>query len=585
MATKRGNKKQGNQNGGNRVSGSGQAKKKDLILIAVLSVMIVAILAGGWMLIDSLLNPGGDDTIVDNNGGGLSDLFGDKPEEDPATMTFYTGVYVDDVSLGGMTMAEARTALETAMKDKLAGMDVTVMFEDKVSGTFKVTDDMVTSDLESVLQQAMNVGRTGEESNLKTYIEELPNNPVKLTTTLTVDASSKETEVKALADSLTVAPVDAAFVNFDATKPEGERFTFSEDQPGLTVDPEKLWADVKKELENREDGIVEAVGTETPASVTLEDVQANYTQICSFSSNLTKDKKRNNNVTLASQAISGLVMKPGDEFSFNGVVGERTRERGYMEAGVIVGGDRTEAGLGGGICQVSGTLFNAVVMADLEITERYTHSYELSYLKRGRDATVDYGNKDFKFKNNKNQPIILVMMVDTDKLTVTAQIYGPALPDGLHIDIEVETTARISPAEGIKYEAYNKQEPGSTTEVKARSGIRCTSYKIWLDANNKEVRREELYKDYYPPIQAKVYYNPKDGDPSLSPSPSPTVSPTPTPETTPTVAPVDPTPVPTEKPADPTPVPTEKPADPTPEPVTPPEDDPVIVPDPGSEGE
>jgi len=195
---------------------------------------------------------------------------------------------------------------------------------------------------------------------------------------------------------------------------------------------------------------------------------------------------------------------------------------------------------------VSGTLFNAVVMADLEITQRYTHSYELSYLKRGRDATVDYGAKDFCFRNNKDTPVILVMTADLDALTVTAQIYGEPLPDGQTIDIEVETTATIRPSQEVTYVSYTKQKAGTTTEVKARNGIRCTSYKIYKDKNGKEINKVKLFNDYYPPVSPKIYYNPADGNPSLlSPSPSPTVSPTPTaaitqaPTATPTTAPTD----------------------------------------------
>ncbi len=588
MATRRSankqQKRQAPQNGGKKKSAT---NRKDTILIVVLSVMILAVLAGGWFLIDSILHPdkGQLNPVLDNSPAPAATQASDvkEPENpDDANATFYTGVFVDDISLGGMTREEARQKITDAQKSKLSALDVTVKYGDK-SSVFSVTPNMITSDVDEVLEQAMQIGRTGDEASRAEYIAELPNNPVKLSTTIKVDPSSLESKVRELAESLTQEPVDAQLIEFDANKPEEERFVFQDEQPGLKADADKLWEAVSKEITNREDGVVEVTFEETQPKITKASLQGQFSMITSFTTNLTRDNNRNNNVSLACSIINGKIMQPGDEFSFNGVVGKRTAERGFKEAGVIIGGDRTESGMGGGICQVSGTLFNAVAMADLEITQRFTHSYELGYLKRGRDATVDYGHKDFCFKNNKTSPIIIVMTTDLDKLTVTAQIYGEPLPNGEKIDIEVETTATIGANREVSYVSYSKQKPGTTTEVKARNGIRCTSYKVYKDANDKEVRRVKLFDDYYPPVAAKIYYNPNDGDPSKSPSPSPTLTPTPTPDVTPTQAPTDkptdtPTEKPTEKPTEPDPTP--EPPQPTPEPPQPTPEPPQPTPEP-----
>lgn len=118
------------------------------------------------------------------------------------------------------------------------------------------------------------------------------------------------------------------------------------------------------------------------------------------------NKNRSHNIALASKAIDSAVIFPGESFSFNEVVGIRTRSRGYKEAAVIVRGELSE-GVGGGICQVSSTLFNAVDRAGLKIVRRYSHSRHVPYVLPGRDATVSWGGPDFVFENAYNQPVLI----------------------------------------------------------------------------------------------------------------------------------------------------------------------------------
>jgi vancomycin resistance protein YoaR len=115
---------------------------------------------------------------------------------------------------------------------------------------------------------------------------------------------------------------------------------------------------------------------------------------------------RSHNIALAAKAIDSTVIFPGETFSFNQVVGIRTTGKGYRRAGVIVRGELSE-GVGGGICQVSSTLFNAVDRAGLNIVKRYSHSRNVTYVPPGRDATVSWGGPDFVFENAYNQPILI----------------------------------------------------------------------------------------------------------------------------------------------------------------------------------
>ncbi len=138
---------------------------------------------------------------------------------------------------------------------------------------------------------------------------------------------------------------------------------------------------------------------------------------------------RSTNVRLATKAINGKIIKPGKTFSFNGTVGERTAARGYKPAIIFVGG-KQESGLGGGVCQVSSTLFNAVLMSNLKIEQRYCHSAPISYVPLGRDATVAYGSKDFKFSNNLKTPVKIVTSYNSSG-SITMKIkanYGTKIP-------------------------------------------------------------------------------------------------------------------------------------------------------------
>jgi vancomycin resistance protein YoaR len=119
-----------------------------------------------------------------------------------------------------------------------------------------------------------------------------------------------------------------------------------------------------------------------------------------------RNTKRTNNIQLAIAAINNHVVFPGETFSFNQVVGKRTALKGYLKAKVIVRGEYAED-IGGGICQVSSTLFNAVDSAGLQIVQRFSHSRHVPYIPPGRDATVSWYGPDFEFKNNYNQPILI----------------------------------------------------------------------------------------------------------------------------------------------------------------------------------
>ena len=192
--------------------------------------------------------------------------------------------------------------------------------------------------------------------------------------------------------------------------------------------------------------------------------------LSTFSTNYSvRDKDRTTNLTLAANKINGTVLMPGETFSYNTVVGARTIAAGYKEAPIYLNGQVVD-GLGGGICQITSTLYNAVVYANLEIVERTNHQFVPSYVTASRDATVVYGSIDFKFKNNRNYPIKITCSVSGG--VANFKIFGLKQEDDCEVQISSYETGRTSTA------------------------IYSEAYKI-LKRDGKEVGRELLSKDTY----------------------------------------------------------------------------------------
>lgn len=172
--------------------------------------------------------------------------------------------------------------------------------------------------------------------------------------------------------------------------------------------------------------------------------------LSTFSTNYAaSNRNRTTNLILAANKINGTVLMPGETFSYNKVVGARTISAGYKEAPIYVEG-RVEDGLGGGICQITSTLYNAVVYANLEVTQRTNHQFVPSYVTASRDATVVYGAIDFQFKNNREYPIKLVCSVSGG--IANFQIFGMRQEDDCEVQISSYETGRTSTA--IYSEAY-----------------------------------------------------------------------------------------------------------------------------------
>lgn len=153
--------------------------------------------------------------------------------------------------------------------------------------------------------------------------------------------------------------------------------------------------------------------TPSPASFVEQEVSSYSTVIKNK-----KDSNRQQNISLTCSSLNGAEIKPGDIFSFCDTVGKATPDRGYLEANIIVDGIEKK-GLGGGNCQISSTLYNAVLAyPELEIVERHPHSADVPYIEKGKDAAVSYGSHDFRFKNNSNSSVKIYASNTPDDISI-----------------------------------------------------------------------------------------------------------------------------------------------------------------------
>lgn len=212
-------------------------------------------------------------------------------------------------------------------------------------------------------------------------------------------------------------------------------------------------------------------------------------------------KERATNVELSAQAINGTILMPGESFSFNKTVGPRTRERGYKDAAIIVG-NVYESGLGGGICQTSSTLHQAVVRAGIVPTQRRNHSLPTSYMPLGFDAVVAWGSLDYVFKNPYDFPILID--VSTTGRTLTVSIYG----DVTKVD---KTYSTVSEAyESVPYTTKKVKDNtlSKGKEVVTKNGVNGTKTKVYIVTKDKYtgkvLDKKLMWDDYYVPQQKIV---------------------------------------------------------------------------------
>lgn len=247
-----------------------------------------------------------------------------------------------------------------------------------------------------------------------------------------------------------------------------------------------------------------------PLKITTPEVTLANLEIDAFPDVLSKAEgmydvtnyNRANNLTIAGEKLNDIVIAPGETFSYNKTLGARTIEAGYKEAAIYVGGQVVD-GLGGGICQISTILYNAVLEANLEVVERKCHQFLPSYAKAGLDATVAYGSIDFQFKNNRTYPI----KIKTNIVAGVAEIEILGIKEDTDVDVILENKVLETIPYETEYVTNTSLEEGTSRVIQGGTdGKVVEAYKITLKAG-KEISRELISLDKYDVLNEIVEEN------------------------------------------------------------------------------
>ena len=415
--------------------------------------------------------------------------------------TFYDGVTVDGIDLGGMTMDEARQALSAAESSASGDFTVTLTYEDQ---TFTVTQADVdfSFDTEAVLEQAYAYGREGDREERYETVTALAETPVNFELSATMEGGSLRTKLEELTAPLNSEPQNASVVSFDAAS---ETFTFSEGTPGVSVDLDGLVSLVEAAIEKGGESTVEIPAAETPCSVTADDLRRNLKKLGTYSTTSTNTANGNYNMARAMSSINGTVVQPGETFSYFAVVGPAGQAEGYKAANAIVNGKLVPS-YGGGICQTSTTLYGAVLRSGLEIVERSCHSIPSTYCPIGQDAAVSWPNMDLKFKNNTEYPLYIIAGMEGKVLTAT--IYGWQDPAWDTIEVTSWYTETIPALTKGTYSLDNSLQTGEVKlDAAGRKGYRAAAQRTYYK-DGAEVKTEALATSYYRPSGPYYSYGP-----------------------------------------------------------------------------
>lgn len=426
------------------------------------------------------------------------------------TDRIFPGVTIDGVDVGGLTQEEAIAVLGQG------GVDTTSVHlhiqADNYTYDITGADVPLYRNVTEMVQLAYAAGR-GNTTTLRgtgrtpiservASIRTLAAQPLALTTRITYDHDAVRTIAQGIAADVTCEPVNATVESFDA---DSKRFTFNSEISGAYLDAESVYRTLTGVLDmGNYQASLRLQSEMILADVSTSEIAERFGCIATYTTKTTSNKNRNTNIDLSCDAINGVAVKPGETFSFNQATGQRTAAKGYKEATAISGGQSVPE-VGGGVCQTSSTLFNAVARANLEIVYRSPHAWPSTYVDKGMDATVNWPNLDFKFKNNTDWPVYIVAKYSSQKCTVA--IYGMLFDDGVTIDLESKVTRTIDPPKDAKY-VQNTSLPSGTqqTTIKKRTGYEVETYQVWYQ-NGQEIKRELLCTSTYKAYQETIEYN------------------------------------------------------------------------------
>ena len=355
--------------------------------------------------------------------------FGDSVSN---TTTFYKNTFVNGVDISGLTKEEANTLLQTDLENNIENISITLQSGDK-SWKLSGSDFEIVGNFENSLNSLISYGREGnifEKKKIENKIKKeglyinVPYNELLGGVDEKLDNIILEIESPAIPASIVFNPDDEVM------------FSIKNGENGLKVDRTTLMEEINNAISSKDTTPILIPFEQIMPEESLEQTLENIALRSKFSTDIsTSSQNRKDNVKKALSAFNGMIVEPNQIVSFNDTTGSRSAENGYKNAVIIFNGSYT-SGVGGGVCQVSTTLYNALLRADLEIIEVCHHTLPPSYVPLSFDAMVSEGYADLIFKNN--QPFPIYIKAYSDGKSATCEIYGQPLEEGLTITTKSE---------------------------------------------------------------------------------------------------------------------------------------------------
>ena len=427
--------------------------------------------------------------------------FGDPVSENT---TFYDNTFINGIDVSGLTKSQASTILEDKLVENKNNLKIKLKSGDKeweISGD----DFEIVGNFDQALEKTLNYGHEGNIFQKKKLETKIKKDGLNVTVPYQDLISGIDKNIDDIISQIEYSP-QSSLVSFE---PENEvMFVSSQSVNGIIVDRAALEKQIYSAIGQNKDDIIEIPTREILPKKTLDDYISNITLRSKFSTNYQKSSAdRKSNIKKALSCFNGLVVEPGQEVSFNKKTGARTSENGYKEAKIIYGGSYI-SGVGGGVCQASTTLYNALLRADVEILQVNHHSLPASYVPLSFDAMVSEGYSDLVFKNNLDMPIYIKAYGTECEAIV--EIYGQPFEDGFSIktrselvkviphsgdDIIADTNGNYSDKVLYKGEYYRLKYP--------QEGYESRGYVQYVK-DGEIVEEKEIRHDRYYPQQGVI---------------------------------------------------------------------------------
>lgn len=424
---------------------------------------------------------------------------------------FFDGIHIDGVPVGGMTPSQIRQQSSFAGAAADPQLDIRLVI-DGMTYQFNSSHVPFERNLEEVMEEAWSIGRQGSLSMIGSpwtpfeirwqHISHTKRAGAWFTTEVTYSSGIVDALAQSVVQQINRDPVNAVVAAFNFSTRE---FTVTQDVAGRRLEAEAIANALKQALNTKEyQAVIQLQSATILPKVTSFDLKNNFTMLANFSTKTTSDEDRNNNIALAAQAISNRTLMPGEVFSFNEATGQRTIQKGYRGAPAILGGVLIDD-VGGGVCQVSSTLFYAAAKAGMTIVERSPHAWPVSYMDKGLDATVNWPNLDFKFRNDQDTPVFIISYYS--KRTLNVEFHGMINEPGETIQLETLLVSSQQPPSEPLMQQNPALLPNTQHELKqARTGYVVDTFRVYL-RNGSEYRREKLFTSRYSMVQQVIEYN------------------------------------------------------------------------------